>query len=87
MAISEDLRGVQTMLGSMIAAGWMTEGTPDAGARLEVARLLCDNLSSLADQVEALEAVPLATSQMPGDLCIPALSASLLPVGQVVPLQ
>lgn len=48
MAISEDLRSVQAMLDTM-----------DAG-NATLMRLLCDNLSALADQVEALEAVPLA---------------------------
>lgn len=48
MAISQDLRSVQTMLGGL--------ETSNAG----LVRLLCDNLAALADQVEALEAVPLA---------------------------
>lgn len=48
MAISEDLRSVQAMLGGM--------ETGNVG----LVRLLCDNLSALADQVEALEGVPLA---------------------------
>ena len=48
MAISQDLRSVQTMLSGL--------ETGNAG----LVRLLCDNLAALADQVEALEAVPLA---------------------------
>jgi len=58
MAISEDLRSVQATLDALLR----TDG--EALARengMELARLLCDNLAALADQVEALEAMPLAT--------------------------
>lgn len=71
MAISEDLRSVQAMLGGMESG--------NAG----LVRLLCDNLAALADQVEALEGVPLApqpsfssrfASGMGSGRAVPALS-------------
>ena len=70
MAISEDLRSVQAMLGSMKSenAGMM--------------RLLCDNLAALADQVEALEEVPLALPSA----YTPVMSVTPVPYGGV-PLQ
>ena len=49
MPISEDLRSVQTMLNTL-----------DAAEHAGLLCLLCDNLEALADQVEALEGVPLA---------------------------
>ncbi len=46
MAISEDLRGIRMTLGELASGNEALVG------------LLCDNLASLADQVEALEELP-----------------------------
>lgn len=76
MAISQDLRSVQAMLSGM-----------DTG-NAALVRLLCDNLSALADQVEALEAVPLAPLSSSAPRFAPGLLAStpsVRPVG--VPMQ
>ena len=54
MAISEDLRSIQTMLGSTVMTS-LNEPLAD------LLRLACDNLCSLAEQVEALEELSLAT--------------------------
>lgn len=53
MAISEDLRSVQIMLGSSAMASLNER-------QASLLRLACDNLSALAEQVEALEELPLA---------------------------
>ena len=53
MAISEDLRSVQAMLGSSAMASLNER-------QASLLRLACDNLSALAEQVEALEELPLA---------------------------
>ncbi len=52
MAISDDLRSVRTMLETLSSLN-----TADGASLI---RLAGENLSSLADQVEALESVPLA---------------------------
>lgn len=52
MAISEDLRSVQTMLGSPAMAS-LNEN------QASLLRLACENLRALAEQVEALEELPL----------------------------
>ena len=52
MAISDDLRSVQNVLGDL------------AQGNEELISLLCDNLKSIADQVEALEALPLSAENM-----------------------
>lgn len=76
MAISQDLRSVQTMLSGL--------ETGNAG----LVRLLCDNLAALADQVEALEAVPLAPLPSSAPRFAPGLLAVTRP-GRAsgVPLQ
>ncbi|MBS5049647.1 MAG: hypothetical protein DBX67_05830 [Desulfovibrionaceae bacterium] len=76
MAISQDLRSVQTMLSGL--------ETGNAG----LVRLLCDNLAALADQVEALEAVPLAPLPSSAPRFAPGLLAATRP-GRAsgVPLQ
>ena len=76
MAISQDLRSVQTMLSGL--------ETGNAG----LVRLLCDNLAALADQVEALEAVPLAQLPSSAPRFAPGLLAATRP-GRAsgVPLQ
>ena len=76
MAISQDLRSVQTMLSGL--------ETGNAG----LVRLLCDNLAALADQVEALEAVPLAPLPSSAPRFAPGLRAATRP-GRAsgVPLQ
>ena len=76
MAISQDLRSVQTMLSGL--------ETGNAG----LVRLLCDNLAALADQVEALEAVPLAPLPSSAPRFAPWLLAATRP-GRAsgVPLQ
>ncbi len=53
MAISEDLRSVQAVLGSSAMASLNER-------QASLLRLACDNLSALAEQVEALEELPLA---------------------------
>ena len=67
MAISQDLRSVQTMLSGL--------ETGNAG----LVRLLCDNLAALADQVEALEAVPLAPLPSSAPRFAPGLLAATRP--------
>ena len=76
MAISQDLRSVQTMLSGL--------ETGNAG----LVRLLSDNLAALADQVEALEAVPLAPLPSSAPRFAPGLLAATRP-GRAsgVPLQ
>ena len=76
MAISQDVRSVQTMLSGL--------ETGNAG----LVRLLCDNLAALADQVEALEAVPLAPLPSSAPRFAPGLLAATRP-GRAsgVPLQ
>ena len=76
MAIRQDLRSVQTMLSGL--------ETGNAG----LVRLLCDNLAALADQVEALEAVPLAPLPSSAPRFAPGLLAATRP-GRAsgVPLQ
>ena len=76
MAISQDLRSVQTMLSGL--------ETGNAG----LVRLLCDNLAALADQVEALVAVPLAPLPSSAPRFAPGLLAATRP-GRAsgVPLQ
>ena len=76
MAISQDLRSVQIMLSGL--------ETGNAG----LVRLLCDNLAALADQVEALEAVPLAPLPSSAPRFAPGLLAATRP-GRAsgVPLQ
>ena len=77
MAISQDLRSVQTMLSGL--------ETGNAG----LVRLLCDNLAALArNQVEALEAVPLAPLPSSAPRFAPGLLAATRP-GRAsgVPLQ
>lgn len=54
MAISDDLRSVQAVLGSI--------QTHQAQGNQFLVRLLCDNLMALAEQVEALESLPVALS-------------------------
>ena len=55
MAISEDLRSVQAMLGSPAMAS-------QDERQASLLRLACDNLRALAEQVEALEELPLTAS-------------------------
>ena len=76
MAISPDVRSVQTMLSGL--------ETGNAG----LVRLLCDNLAALADQVEALEAEPLAPLPTSAPRFAPGLLAATRP-GRAsgVPLQ
>ena len=61
MAISEDLRSVQAMLGSPAMAS-------QDERQASILRLACDNLRAMAEQVEALEELPLTASAgaMPG---------------------
>ena len=76
MAISQNLRSVQTMLSGL--------ETGNAG----LVRLLGDKLAALADQVEALEAVPLAPLPSSAPRFAPGLLAATRP-GRAsgVPLQ
>lgn len=60
MAISEDLRSIQTMLGSTVMTN-LNEPLAD------LLRLACDNLCSLAEQVEALEELSLTSPEETAD--------------------
>ena len=55
MAISEDLRSSQVALRAM--PGLSLDSVP-------LMRLVCNNLQSIAEQVESLENIPLATGDL-----------------------
>ncbi len=55
MAISEDLKSIQIALRAM--PGLSVDSLP-------LIRLMCNNLQSIAEQVESLENIPLATTDL-----------------------
>lgn len=55
MAISEDLRSIEVVLGTL--PGLSHESDP-------IVRLVCSNLQALAEQVESLENLPLYTREL-----------------------
>ena len=60
MAISEDLRSVQATL----MQGLNLDNAP-------LLRLVCNNLQSIAEQIESLENLPLATRDIAGKVIVP----------------